>query len=156
MIEVEVEDLNWTRVLPTATEVAREAASLAAREAAEESMIAILLTDDKTLLDLNRRFRGQDRPTNVLAFPALARTSSGDLALAFGVCAREAHDQGKPLGDHLRHLVIHGVLHLLGHDHQTSDDAAIMEAVEIDLLGRLGVASPYLGPIDPEDHVQQE
>ena len=95
--------------------------------------------------DLNARFRGQDAPTNVLSFPAPANPEShlGDLALAFGVCAREAAEQGKPLANHVRHLVIHGALHLIGYDHDTDADAERMEAEERELLAGLGVPDPY-------------
>lgn len=107
--------------------------------------VVILLTDDETVRGLNARFRGQDKPTNVLSFPAPEGPGAplGDIALAFGVCAAEARNQGKPLADHLRHLVIHGVLHLMGWDHETDDEAEAMEALERGLLAALGVADPY-------------
>lgn len=155
MIEVEVEDPSWTRVLPTAAEISLEAAALAATTNAEDAAIVILLTDDQTLADLNRQFRGKPGPTNVLAFPGVGAGHRGDIALAFGVCDREAREQDKSLGDHLRHLVIHGVLHLIGHDHQSLDGARRMEAVEIGLLARLGVTNPYVASADRKDDVRQ-
>jgi probable rRNA maturation factor len=107
------------------------------------------------LAELNTRFRGKDQETNVLAFPGPASASTlGDIAVAFGVCDREATAQGKPLRDHLRHLVIHGVLHLMGHDHQSPKDAEAMEAIEIDLLGALGVPNPYEGAAGTKDNVR--
>jgi probable rRNA maturation factor len=156
-IEIEVEDGAWTTAVPDAAALAREA-GLAAVGQGDGGAIAILFTDDETVRDLNHRFRGKDAATNVLAFPMLANREGrlGDIALAFGVCAREAAEQAKPLGDHLRHLVIHGVLHLLGYDHEAEDQARRMEAVERDLLAGLGVADPY-APEDPKaegDHVQ--
>ena len=106
--------------------------------------------------DLNHRFRGGTAATNVLAFPAAPDLKGhlGDIALAFGVCASEAEDQGKPLGDHLRHLVVHGVLHLLGYDHESDAEARSMEAMERDLLAGLHVPDPYAGDGDQGDHVQ--
>ena len=106
----------------------------------------ILLTDDETVRDLNARFRGKDKPTNVLSFPAPenARPHLGDIVLAYGVCADEAREQGKPFGDHLSHLVVHGVLHLMGYDHEADDEAEAMEAKERTLLAALGFPDPYL------------
>jgi probable rRNA maturation factor len=96
-------------------------------------------------MDLNARFLGKHASTNVLSFPAAAHAGGhlGDIALASGVCAREAAEQGKTLADHLRHLVIHGVLHLLGYDHADDAEAKRMETLERDLLAGLGVADPY-------------
>ena len=90
----------------------------------------MLLTDDETVRDLNNRFRGKDKPTNVLSFPAAesAAPHLGDLVLAHGVCAAEARAQGKALADHLSHLTVHGVLHLLGRDHADDGEAEAMEA----------------------------
>ena len=145
MIEVEVEDDAWLEQLPGAGDLAREAATSALRDHAG-SAVVILLTDDGVVRDLNDRFRGKDTATNVLSFPALENAEGhlGDLALAYGVCSREAIEQGKPLANHLRHLVIHGVLHLLGYDHVDDDQAERMEAIERDLLAGLGVADPYM------------
>jgi probable rRNA maturation factor len=158
MIEIEVEDSRWTASLPHAAGAAREAAviALAAVKNGSDRAVAILLTNDERMRDLSRRFRGEDRATNVLAFPSPAGTADtlGDIALGYGVCAREAREQAKPLADHLRHLVVHGVLHLTGHDHQRADEAARMEALEVELLGRLGVPDPYAEREDAEDHVQ--
>lgn len=118
----------------------------AARLALEESgVVTVSLTDDETVADLNQRFRSKAGPTNVLSFPAAetARPFLGDVILAYGVCTREADEQGKPIADHLLHLVIHGVLHLLGHDHLEDDEAEAMEARERTLLAKLGVPDPY-------------
>ena len=144
MIEIEVEDPAWLQSLPHAAELARTAAE-AALEGWDGEDLVILLADDEAVRDLNARFRGKDAATNVLSFPAAANAGGhlGDIALAGGVCAREAAEQGKPLADHLRHLVIHGVLHLLGYDHADDAEAERMEALERDLLAGLGVADPY-------------
>ena len=95
--------------------------------------------------ELNARFRDKDRPTNVLSFPApeSAAPHLGDIVLAYGVCASEAQAQGKTLSDHLSHLVVHGVLHLLGRDHEDDAEAEEMEAEEREILAELGVSDPY-------------
>ncbi len=106
--------------------------------------VTILLAGDDRIAALNAQFRGKAGPTNVLSFPNPAGGRPlGDVAMAFGVCAREAAQQRKSLADHLRHLTAHGVLHLLGYDHQTDADAEVMEAKERAILASLGVADPY-------------
>ena len=143
MIEVEVEDTAWTAALPDAVAVVERAA--AAALSGTEGDVVVLLTDDAAVHDLNGRFRDRDQPTNVLSFPAAesAAPHLGDLVLAFGVCATEAGAQGKTLADHLTHLTVHGVLHLLGRDHVEDAEAEAMEAEERTLLASLGVADPY-------------
>ncbi|MDB5480948.1 MAG: hypothetical protein JWO83_2001 [Caulobacteraceae bacterium] len=143
-VDLEIEDPAWSDALPHAPELVRQAVE-GALVGRSEGGVTVLLTDDDTLRDLNARFRATDAPTNVLAFPAAANPegATGDIALAFGVCEREARTQGKPLADHLRHLVIHGVLHLLGYDHQDEAEATAMEARERELLAGLGVDDPY-------------
>ncbi len=141
-ITVEVESPEWRRAVPDIKDIARRAARVARPKS--DDTITILLTDDETVRDLNARFRHKDAPTNVLAFPsAPGARHLGDIALAYGVCAAEATEQGKTLADHLRHLVIHGILHLGGHDHETDAEADAMEALERRLLAGLGVADPY-------------
>jgi probable rRNA maturation factor len=110
-----------------------------------EGELTVLLCDDEAVAELNQRFRHKQGPTNVLSFPAAvsARPHIGDVALAYGVCAREAEDQGKTLQDHLTHLVAHGVLHLLGYDHMTDAEAEEMEALERRILSGLGAPDPY-------------
>ncbi len=119
--------------------------SPASGEAEDADDIAILLTDDAGIAELNTDFRDKPGPTNVLSFPAhpSAAPHLGDLALAHGVCAREAAEQGKSLADHLAHLVVHGVLHLVGYDHEDDAEAEEMEAMERSILAGLGVADPY-------------
>ena len=141
MIEVEVEDEAWARALTDPEALVRQAAEAAARGKTGE--IVVLLTDDDTLQELNARFLAKDRPTNVLSFPAGTDARLGDVALAFGVCHAEASEQGKPLADHLRHLVVHGVLHLLGYDHEAENDAARMEALERQLLAEMNIPDTY-------------
>lgn len=141
MIEIEIDDEAWQSI-PDVGDLVEEAARLALDEA---GVVTVSLTDDETVAELNQRFRGKTGPTNVISFPAAetARPFLGDVILAHGVCTREAAEQGKPLADHLRHLVIHGVLHLLGYDHIRDDEAEAMEARERTLLAKLGVPDPY-------------
>lgn len=148
MISVEVEDESWSRNLPDVEARIARAAEAALSDGGgpgEAVDIAVLLADDATVAELNARFRGKEGPTNVLSFPAAgsARPHLGDVALAHGVCAAEAAAQGKSLADHLSHLVVHGVLHLLGYDHEADGEAEEMEGLERIILARLGVTDPY-------------
>ncbi|HYA72130.1 MAG TPA: rRNA maturation RNase YbeY [Roseiarcus sp.] len=120
--------------------------ALALRPGAE---LCVHLADDAHIRDLNARWRGLDKATNVLSFPAAEPANIGqarllgDIVLAFETVAREAAAEEKALADHYRHLVVHGFLHLLGFDHETEVDAQRMEATETRILARLGVADPY-------------
>ena len=118
--------------------------------------ISIRLTSDAEVQTLNRQYRGQDRPTNVLSFPmvqpdlidTVANTDDGevllgDIVLAHETCAREAVDRGVSTKDHATHLIVHGVLHLLGYDHMTDSEAETMEAIERDVMASLGLHDPY-------------
>ena len=153
MIDIEIEDDAWAEALPDAVILVR-AAALAALDganmrpkdaAADAGLVAVLLTDDEAVSELNAEYRRKAGPTNVLSFPAAQNPEGflGDLALAYGVCAREAEQQNKSLADHLQHLVAHGVLHLVGYDHMNEDEAAEMEGLERRILAGLGVADPY-------------
>ena len=139
-IEVEVEDPAWNAV-PEVEALVRRAA-LAAKP---DGGVVVLLADDGAVAELNQQFRHKAGPTNVLSFPAPENPENllGDIALAYGVCAREAAEQGKTLADHLSHLTVHGVLHLAGHDHQTDDEAEAMEELERRVLAALGISDPY-------------
>jgi probable rRNA maturation factor len=118
-----------------------------------EAELAVMLTDDSGIRTLNRNWRGQDKPTNVLSFPALqppagrepddAPRMLGDIAIAYETVRREADDEQKPFGHHLSHLAIHGFLHLVGHDHEKDAEAEDMETLEREILARLGIADPY-------------
>jgi len=114
----------------------------------EEPGVSLLLTNDLAVRALNAQFRRQDKPTNVLSFPAPTNPERflGDVALAFETCAREADEQGKPLAHHLQRLTAHGVLHLLGYDHVTDAEASEMEGLERVILAGLGIADPYAAP----------
>lgn len=147
VVHVEIDDQAWTRAEPQAEALVRSAAraALVAVDAAAGAELTLLLTDDESVRALNARFRGVDKATNVLSFPApdTAAPHLGDIALAFGVCAEEAQAQAKPLGHHLAHLVVHGVLHLIGYDHEADSDAEAMEHKERAILAGLGIPDPY-------------
>ena len=146
MIDIEIEDEAWVAAAPQAQHLVEAAAAAALRHAEfDVDAVTILLTDDESVRDLNDRFRGKDYATNVLTFPYDTEpTVCGDIVICAPVVAREAAEQGKPLAAHYAHLVMHGVLHLLGHDHETSDaDAETMEAHERRLLAGFGHPDPY-------------
>ena len=145
ILDVVVEDEAWAALVPDAESLITRVLTHAAAATGATGEVVVLLADDAALQDLNARFRGKDKPTNVLSFPAPepSRDVLGDIALASGVLAREAQDQAKPPAAHLAHLVLHGFLHLLGHDHETEAEAAIMEALETKLLAEMGYPDPY-------------
>jgi probable rRNA maturation factor len=146
VIDVEIEDAAWSYSEAQAETLALDAAEAAlAASDFEGGGVTVLLTDDATVRDLNNRFRGKDYATNVLSFPAPENPEGhlGDIALGYGVCAREAEEQGKPLAHHLQHLVAHGVLHLVGYDHEIDAEAEQMEGLERVILAGLGVPDPY-------------
>jgi probable rRNA maturation factor len=136
-----VEDKGWRahRGLQTRLTLAAEAARKAARLKGD---VTILLSGDKKLAALNHDFRGKDKPTNVLSFPGHGGYA-GDIAIAYGVTAAEAKAASKTFIDHATHLVVHGVLHLAGYDHERAKDAAVMEPLEVKILKRLSIADPY-------------
>ncbi|MFL5180150.1 MAG: rRNA maturation RNase YbeY [Microvirga sp.] len=125
-----------------------DAAIAVAPESPGAATLSVLLTDDAAIRELNAAWREQDKPTNVLSFPAPAMPGPGprhlgDIALAYETMVREAEAEGKALPDHVSHLVVHGVLHLLGFDHQLEAEAEIMESLEVAALRTLGIADPY-------------
>ena len=125
---------------PCAADVARWAESALA---GDDRALCIRVVDAAEGAELNGRYRGQTSATNVLAFPAGESDLLGDIAICAPVASQEAREQGKRLADHYAHLVIHGVLHLKGLDHETEADAVAMEAQETKLLESLGIADPY-------------
>lgn len=136
-------------VIPVIRRAARMAVAMdptGGRSKAESPALCILLASDESVRDLNRKYRNRRKPTNVLSFPAVPRFAPnlGDIVLSYGVLCREASAQGKSLAAHAAHLTIHGVLHLLGYDHQDRREAAAMESVEIALLAGMGYRNPYV------------
>jgi len=141
---------GWRKALPGAGKLARRAAGAALAAAghvgpAAEGTLCLVLADDVLQQRLNRQFRGRDKPTNVLSFDGRPG-ALGDVVLALETIAAEAGAQGKALADHFAHLVVHGVLHLMGYDHETRAQARRMERLEIDILAGLGIADPYGQP----------
>lgn len=152
-VSIEVEDEAWLAL--SGLESLAQGAVIAALAAEDIDWdgceVAVLFTDDGSMAAINAEWRGKDRPTNVLSFPAPGdmpipdgeRRLLGDLVLAHGVIRREAEEQGKSLRDHTAHLIVHGTLHLLGYDHENDAEAEEMEALEASILKGLGIADPY-------------
>jgi probable rRNA maturation factor len=153
-IDILVKSRLWGSVPGARAMVIRAAEAVAASLGKEGPFqqgdeIGVTLLDDVSIAALNRRWRGKDAPTNVLSFPAPQHQAIriprllGDIVLAFETVEREAKAQGKAIDDHLAHLVVHGLLHLLGYDHMKKSEARRMEALEIGILATIGVADPY-------------
>ena len=154
-IAIAVEDERWSGSIPDLeSQVARavEAGLAIAPDKPEGAVeVSILLADDEMVRDLNKSWRGKDKPTNVLSFPAAPQpvppgcaTPLGDVVLAYETMVRESAEQGKPLQNHLAHLLVHGILHLAGQDHEQGDaEAEAMEALEVTALATLGIPDPY-------------
>ena len=158
-MQLDIDIVEWPEEALWAELSERVHASIADVEpalASERLMTSILFTSDEQVHELNKEWRGKDKPTNVLSFPMLEREDLlaleadgppemlGDIALAYETCQREADEKGVTLRDHTAHLLVHGFLHLAGHDHVDSDEqAAAMEKLEIEALAILGIADPY-------------
>jgi len=141
-VSVVLLDPACTKVLPGVARLVRKAARAAAGN--RKRSLTIALADDKRVRALNARHAKKDKPTNVLSYPSDERGFLGDVVLARQTVWREAKQQRKTPSAHVSHLVVHGTLHLLGYDHETSDaDAERMEALERRILKRLGIADPY-------------
>jgi probable rRNA maturation factor len=152
LIDVIVESPLWDAASGADAAVRRALteAAIATAKNFKDRTLAVLLTDDTAMRRLNAQWRGIDKPTNVLSFPPAPDESRqpvkplGDIAIAYETAAREAEDEGKPFADHVSHLAVHGLLHLLGYDHDTDVAAETMEQFERVILARLGVPDPYL------------
>jgi probable rRNA maturation factor len=146
-VEIEIASAGWDAE-PKAEACVQDAIGAAAKRVPGEGEVSVLLTGDAAVRELNRTWRGLDKPTNVLSFPATKQTSGhppvlGDIAIAYETVAREAAEDGKPFLHHLAHLAVHGYLHLMGYDHQTDSEAEAMEALERDILRSLRIPDPY-------------
>jgi len=151
-VEADVSD-DWDSRTdwPALARSAVHAAVAASRHAGlSDSEVSVTFTSDEEVRGLNAKWRGKDKPTNVLSFPMakpdelVSAQLLGDIVLAHGVCAGEAEEKGVEVATHAAHLVVHGTLHLLGYDHETSDaDAEEMEETERRALASIGIADPY-------------
>lgn len=153
-IDLVIDEASWADLVEAGALVAAAAAALdqhAEFDAETSAVACISLATDAVVHDLNRTHRGKDKPTNVLSFPApdgavadeTGRAFLGDIIIAAETLRAEAREQQIPIAHHLQHLTIHGLLHLLGFDHETDEDAADMESLETELLAGLGIADPY-------------
>ena len=164
LVDIVIEDDRWEAFgLEALSDRAVRAALLALGLGVDGFQIVVMGCDDARIAVLNADFRGKPQPTNVLSWPSEERGAEapgdapdlpeagtaedpeelGDLAIAYETCAREAAEQGKPMADHVTHLVIHGLLHCLGYDHVDDADAAVMEGLEVGILAKLGLSDPY-------------
>jgi probable rRNA maturation factor len=151
-IDVVVQSASW-RELPDAETIVREAIAAAAAFCDAlplDCEVAVVLTDDEEIRALNKEWRGIDRATNVLSFPASDTAAPadapqvlGDIVIAYDYLAREAALEEKAVPAHLSHLAVHGFLHLVGYDHMTDDEAELMEGLETRILATLGLPDPY-------------
>ncbi|MBV8800397.1 MAG: rRNA maturation RNase YbeY [Alphaproteobacteria bacterium] len=142
-ISVVVADKAWKTAGKNVVRAVKTAVDRALSRADTSEPLTILLTGDAHIRALNWRHRKKDKATNVLSFQSSIPGYLGDIAIAYGVSAREAAAAGKRLSDHLAHLAVHGTLHLLGYDHIRAKDADCMEALETEILAELGVPDPY-------------
>lgn len=147
-LDISIDDKDW-RAVPDLCRLAGAAVSAALPD--DDVTIGLLFTSDARIAEMNGQWRGKPKATNVLSFPVSAETPVpageprplGDIVLAFGTVSREAEEQKKPIAHHITHLIVHGVLHLLGYDHEDDGDAEAMEAREIAVLTGLGMENPY-------------
>jgi probable rRNA maturation factor len=164
LVDTVIEDDRWEAFgLDALATRAVETAMAALDLPVEGFTLCLMGCDDARILELNGDFRGKAKPTNVLSWPSEERASDdeggrpeapepgaaddpeplGDIAISYDTCAAEAAEAGKPMADHVTHLVVHGLLHLLGYDHIREGDATLMEATEVRILAQLGLSDPY-------------
>ncbi|MEM7768170.1 MAG: rRNA maturation RNase YbeY [Pseudomonadota bacterium] len=145
-VDVAVATEDWARDVANITPLVESAVAAGQAESGGAGGdISLLLTDDTAMQALNLQWRQKDKPTDVLAFPAGANAAGflGDIAVGHGICSTDAGDMGRPLAEHLAHMVIHAYLHLVGYDHETDQEAAAMQALEDRAMVRLGYRAPY-------------
>jgi len=166
LMDVMIEDRRWRALSNGASDLGALAERAACATLVHLGLdprafeISLLACNDARIAVLNEDFRGKPQPTNVLSWPSDERGAAragaaparpaagddpelGDIAIAYETCAAEAEAGGKPLADHATHLIVHAVLHLLGYDHVRDEDATLMEACEVAILGKLGIPDPY-------------
>ncbi len=154
-IAVAISDPAWESAVPDAERLCVESAIAVLGAVVKPTELSIVLSSDADVRVLNRDYRGKDKATNVLSFPSglssdLSGTDMlGDVILAFETVSMEADRDGKTLPSHLRHLVVHGILHLLGYDHETEEEASEMEQREIEILAGFGISDPYSPVLEP-------
>jgi probable rRNA maturation factor len=152
-VELTEDDGDWSRLEDAEAVIERAAGAVAAVMGRElrSGSVSVALSSDAHVAELNKRFRGIAKATNVLSFPAGAGAADGhhgDIVLAWETVEREAREHDVWLEHHVQHLVVHGILHLLGYDHATTADAERMETLEIRILSELGIANPYTGALE--------
>lgn len=160
IVDIQFEDPRWeTAELQHLADTAF-VATLTYLDLSTEWEVSLLACDDARISDLNRDFRDKAKPTNVLSWPSEERAAEtpgglplppqgpdpelGDIAISYDTCLKESTEAGKPFADHVTHLLVHGLLHLLGYDHIDDQDAALMEGIEVEVLGKLGINNPYI------------
>lgn len=143
-IDITINDERWSAALPTIEQIVSDTLSTALHGRVEPPCeVSVLLTSDDEVQILNRDYRDKDKPTNVLSFPQDEPSMLGDIVMALETIEREAAEQDKPLEDHVRHLLVHGALHLLGYDHIEDEQAEEMEALEVEILAQMNIKNPY-------------
>ena len=153
---------DWSTVADAENRVRLAARKVASSLHLARSEVCVALSCDAQVAELNGSYRGKPVATNVLSFPAGPgipiddddHRFLGDVVLALETLQREAAEQGVPVEHHMQHLVVHGLLHLLGYDHMTEEEAQVMEGIEVGILGRLGIADPYAAAGEPTQHEQ--
>lgn len=149
-LDIIIEDGDWSAFAPVERALVLVADAVARRLDLHDSQAAVALSSDERVRTLNRTYRGKDKPTNVLSFPAAGnglppgeRRHLGDIVLAAETVAREAAAEGKLPRHHLQHLALHGLLHLIGYEHESEQQAREMETLEVEILAQIGIPDPY-------------
>lgn len=145
IIDISLHSSAWAQHIPKIEQKVEDIAStaLAAMDYKSGQELSIVLCDDAFIKTLNHEYRGKDKATNVLSFPQNEDGLLGDIVLAYETVNKESTAQNKSFEDHMTHLIIHGLLHLMGHDHEEDHEANAMEALEIEILEKMGVKNPY-------------
>lgn len=144
-LDMRVDEGGWAQAFPDLEAICLKALNAGADAGGIAGEVSLLLTNNEAIQILNRDWRGKDKATDVLSFPAdeMDRPLLGDIAVALQTCQRDADEKSIPLDQHLSHLLIHGYLHLIGHDHMEDPEAVKMEALEVTALASLGWPDPY-------------